>query len=357
MRVGLCIWIVGLVLGGILRPPLVQAAGEPPGAWYPVPVQAGSERLDYQPLPRTQRAWRLCALLPNGRDHFFWAVSWGLLQEARRSGAEIGIYDAGGYEHPQRQQEQLRQCKTLKADAYLLSVVDAQFVQEDVESLLAAGGVVVDLVNGLPASLGVQAHATDEHFEALAQRAADCLLRDAGTRQVRVAWFPGPEGLAWADGIDAGGRQVFRHQPQLQVVASERGATDMATQMTLVRKVLEHMPVDYVFGNAVAAEAAARLLAQRPQWKTKVVAAYANDEVVRLIQQHRVLCAASNSPVVQARIAVDLALRILEKQPFRRRVSPVVTLIDQDNVRSFPLERLLQPDGVGFSRRELTPLR
>lgn len=39
--------------------------------WFPVPVIADSQKQQYTPLPKAQRQWRLCALLPHGKDHYW----------------------------------------------------------------------------------------------------------------------------------------------------------------------------------------------------------------------------------------------------------------------------------------------
>lgn len=45
--------------------------------WFPVDVQADGKKLQYQPLQKVTQVWRLCALLPHGKDHYWWGCPGG----------------------------------------------------------------------------------------------------------------------------------------------------------------------------------------------------------------------------------------------------------------------------------------
>lgn len=80
-------------------------------SWYPAAVQADGMTQQYQPLAKANKIWRICALLPHGKDHYWWGVAWGLSEEASRLGVMLGIYEAGGYDQPDKQRLQLQQCR------------------------------------------------------------------------------------------------------------------------------------------------------------------------------------------------------------------------------------------------------
>ena len=68
-----------------------------------MPVFADGKARDYVPLAHASRPWRICTLLPHGIDRYWWGVAWGLDEEARRQGVQLGIYEAGGYQFPAMQ--------------------------------------------------------------------------------------------------------------------------------------------------------------------------------------------------------------------------------------------------------------
>lgn len=74
--------------------------------WFRVAVQADGVSQQYEPLPKASKIWRICALLPHGKDHYWWGVAWGLSEEASRLGVMLGIYEAGGYDQPEKQRLQ-----------------------------------------------------------------------------------------------------------------------------------------------------------------------------------------------------------------------------------------------------------
>ncbi|CAE6888641.1 Peripla_BP_1 domain-containing protein [Ectopseudomonas oleovorans] len=92
--------------------------------WFPYPVQADGRMLDYRPLPAAAQPWRICALLPHGKDRYWWGVAWGLDQEAQRLGVRLGIYEAGGYEHGDVQLEQFDRCVAEGADAFVVASIN-----------------------------------------------------------------------------------------------------------------------------------------------------------------------------------------------------------------------------------------
>lgn len=117
--------------------------------WFPVDVQADGKNLQYQPLQKVTQVWRLCALLPHGKDHYWWGVSWGLAEEAKRQGVHLGIYEAGGYENLPRQRQQLLDCVTNKADALIIGAISSEGLNDLVLQLKNSDIPVIGLINGI----------------------------------------------------------------------------------------------------------------------------------------------------------------------------------------------------------------
>ena len=84
--------------------------------------------------------------------------------------------------------------------------------------------------------------------------------------------------------------------------------------------VLEAYPdLDYIAGTAVTAEAAVSILRARGlEGKVKILSYYFTPGVDRGIRRKQILAAPTDSPVIQGRIAIDQAIRILEKKPYQK---------------------------------------
>src|SRR5271170_6524335 len=91
--------------------------------WWPLKVIDASSgkdvQADYVPLQKAEKAYNICVLLPHLKDSFFVAVDYGLVEEARRQGVNLTVYEAGGYENLNRQLSQFDDCLAAHADAII----------------------------------------------------------------------------------------------------------------------------------------------------------------------------------------------------------------------------------------------
>lgn len=311
------------------------------------PDEAGSRSAS------TRGSQVLCALLPHGKDRYWWGVSWGLADEADNRGIRIGIYEAGGYENHDVLLRQWEECRRRGADAYIVAAIQAHGLEAPLRLAAAEGRPVIDLINGID-SRPVTSHAVVS-FRDMARLAAEHLLVDAANRPVTVAWMPGPRGAGWVADGDAAIRDVFAAQAQIRLAHLGHGPTDASAQAGLLRAYLRRHPMpDYVLGNAVAIEVAARMVEQqRPTQPPKLIAYYTTEPIVDLIREGKVLAAPTDSPVLQARIAVDLALRAARGESVPERASPSIEVLTRESLPNFDLRRLLPPDGQWMIRRPL----
>ena len=324
--------------------------------WYPADVIADGKKTAYTPLTQANKPWRICALLPHGKDQYWWGVAFGLSQESERQGVTLGIYDAGGYDNIEQQKQQLYDCQALKAQAYIIAANTADGLIADIEQLSAAGIPVIDLVNGI---------ATDKltsrslvSFEDMSAAAIEYIASqqrdpvDKAPAKLKVAWFPGPKDASWVMAAEQGFRRAATKQ-EFDTIEGGFGTTELFIQADLVRKVLTKQSVDYVIANAVAATFAARYLDGRRNKTGKVIAFYSNAQTIELVQKKQLLATVSDSPVLQARIAIDLAIRALEGAPYPHRVSPVIKVISQDNIHQIDLEQILAPQNQWMIHQDL----
>src|SRR5260370_8821556 len=84
--------------------------------WWPVKVynydSGKQEIVDYTPLPKAAKPWNVCVLFPHMKDTFWVAVDYGVVQEAKRMGVNMTLYEAGGYENLPKQPPQFHDCIT-----------------------------------------------------------------------------------------------------------------------------------------------------------------------------------------------------------------------------------------------------
>ena len=125
------------------------------------------------------------------------------------------------------------------------------------------------------------------------------------------------------------------------------GDTGKEAQAKLVEDTLEaHPDLTYIVGTAVTAEAAIPILRSRDLTdQISILAYYFTPGVDRGIRRGQILAAPTDSPVIQGRIAIDQAVRVLEGQPYEKHVGPALFMVSQDNIDEFDTSSTLAPDG------------
>ncbi len=330
---------------------IVQAGKQ----WYPYPVELSSPQgtsqgrdqvIDYTPLEKAARDWSVCAVFPHMKDSYWLAVNFGLASEAKRMGVQMRLYEAGGYDNLPVQVRQIEECTAAGADGVIIGAISYNGLDELVARLHGQGVPAVDLVNGM-SSDAITARSLVS-FEEMGFRAGEYIARlhPKGGPPAKVAWFPGPRAAGWVQDGEKGFRRALGDS-NAEIIAVHYGDTGRTVQAALIRKVLDaSMDVDYIAGTAVTAGAAVKILRSRGlSNRIKVVSYYFTPEVYREIKRGHILCAPTDSPVIQGRIAVDQMVRILEHKPFHEKVGPHIYVIDKDNVDSFERDTSLAPSG------------
>jgi protein TorT len=162
-----------------------------------------------------------------------------------------------------------------------------------------------------------------------------------------VAWLPGPAGAGWVKAGDAGFREAIA-ESEIEVLTTRHGDTGSAAQSKLIEEVLDRHGGDLncIAGTAVTAEAAVKILRKRGlSEKIAILAYYYGPGVHRGIRRGNITAAPSDLTVLQARIAVDVMVRILEKKEFYRHVAPRVMIVDGENIRTWDASTTLAPRG------------
>lgn len=283
--------------------------------------------LAYVALDRAARAWRFCVLYPHLKDAYWLSVNYGMVEEARRLGVAFDVFEAGGYPNLTRQTEQLKGCAGDEFDAVILGTVSYEGLTAEVERI-ARTKPVIAAVNDIDDS-GITAKASVPWTEMGA--AAGRFLAErhpAGSPPVRVAWFPGPQGAGWVRFVEKGFRAALAGS-SAEIVITRFGDTGTEEQVLLVEEVLEAMPdVDYLVGSGPMAEAAVPILRARGlEGRVAIVSTYLSHAVYRGVMRKRILAAPTDSPVVQGRLAIEMAVRAMEGQLDIRHAGPPISIV------------------------------
>jgi protein TorT len=79
--------------------------------------------------------------------------------------------------------------------------------------------------------------------------------------------------------------------------------------------------------------------------QTRVLSYYYGPGVHKGIKRGAILAAPTDSPVLQARMAVDTLTRILEKKPYLKPAAPRVMVVDRAGMGQWDASTTLAPRG------------
>lgn len=331
----------------------LAAPGVVAAEWWPYPVEVwdppfdmASPRttVDYVPLEQAEKKWDLCVSFPHMKDAYWMAVDYGVVDEARRLGVSLQLVEAGGYTNLNTQVSQLEDCVASGSDAVIIGAISFDGLNNLVSEIRSKGTPVIDVINGMSSDeLSAKSLVS---FGEMGYKAGEYLakMHPAGSDPVKVAWFPGPPGAGWVEAGNEGFQEAVADSA-IEVVDTKYGDTGKEVQLKLVEDTLEAYPdIQYIVGTAVTAEAATGLLRSRGlDDQIKIVSYYFTPGVDQGIRSGRILAAPTDSAVVQGRVAVDQAVRILEGKDYLKHVGPALYVIDESNIETFDQGSSLAP--------------
>lgn len=270
--------------------------------------------------------WRVCAVVPHLSDAYWVAVNYGMVEEARRLGINLDFYEAGGYTELSTQISQIDDCVAGGADAVIIGAISADGLNAKVDQLISQDIVVIDALNGI-ANKDVDARSVLS-WRRIGETVGDYLASSGDDGN--IAWFPGPPGAGWAEDANKGFADALAAS-SMNVVDTKYGDTDKNTQLRLVEDTLQaNSGVSIIAGNAVAADAAAAAGLNK---NATIIGSYMTPETLTNIESGKVACAATDQPAVQARVAIDMTVRLLQGIP-----------LDEEKKRAYPAPYLVCGD-------------
>jgi len=324
-------------------------------AWFPYAAEEVSpafsadgevNAVTYEALAAAEKAWNICVSFPHMKDAYWLGVDYGVVDEAKRLGVNLNLVEAGGYTELAKQISQIEDCVSGGADAVVVGAISYDGLNNVIGEVAANGIPVIDVINGV-SSEDISAKSLVS-FKVMGYETGAFLAakHPAGTDPVQVGWFPGPAGAGWVEAAHAGFMEAVKGSA-VEVLEPRFGDTGKETQLKLVEDVLQANPeVRYLAGTAVTAEAAQGLIRERGlRGKVDLLAFYMTPGVYSGIERGFILAAPADSMVVQGRVAIDQAVRILEGRDYIKHVGPKIFVVDPENIGDVERTNILPPDG------------
>lgn len=321
--------------------------------WFPYPAQQTTpafstdgtvSAVEYTPLEKASKPWNICVSFPHMKDAYWLGVDYGVAEEAKRLGVKMNLAEAGGYTELTNQISQIEDCVASGADAVIIGAISYDGLNNLVGEIADKGVPVIDVINGMSSpKLSAKSLVS---FYTMGNETGKYLAEKhpAGTDPVKVGWFPGPAGAGWVEAAHKGFMEAVKGSA-VEVLEPRYGDTGKEAQLRLVEDVLQATPdVKYIAGTAVTAEAAQGLLRERGLTDSVgLLAFYMTPGVYQGIERGFIQAAPADSMVIQGRIAMDQAVRLLEGKEVIKHVGPKIFVVDKANLGSVDRDAILPP--------------
>jgi len=320
--------------------------------WFPIEVDVwnppfNSERQReakmYSPLAKAEKPWKICVAIPHLKDAYWLVVNFALIEEAKRLGVRLRIYESGGYDHLELQRNQVKNCMASGADGLILSAVNATGFNDLIDQYAKEDRPVVDLINGIDSN-SISARAAVTYFDN-GQLSAKYLNKLVPDKRKNVLWLPGPKGPIWSVAADKGFTSELKSN--FTILDTLWGDTDKSVQGKLIKQALKrHKNIDYIVGTSVSSDVAVSIIKTMKQdKKIDVLAYYYAPSVHKNISRGRVISGVADQQAIQAKISLDMMVRKLEGSLEIKHAGPKLIVVDKHTFRHFDPHTSIPPKG------------
>lgn len=337
---------LGLALAAtVLSAGMAQAAD-----WWPFKItsaQGGDvnnvKEIEYTPLEKAEKPWNLCVLFPHLQDSYWVSVNYGIVEEAKRLGVKVTVFQAGGYTALPKQISQYDDCVASGADAILISPISEAGVAAKIGEGMGKGIVNIAVANPI-LETPITARVTPDFYQKGFQT-GEYVKKYLGEKQGQAVAFPGPQGSGWAETYMNGFRDSTK-TGNIKLLAEMFGEASVPAQLQLVEDALQTYPdINVIWGGAPTAEAAIGAVADAGLSDMTIISSYENQTMLKAVKDGNVLGFATEYPVIMGRIGVDLAVRALEKKEHEKVLLVAPGIVTKDNVETVDTTQIFAPDG------------
>ena len=337
-----------LLTAGVIAASAVLAGANPTYAadkWWPVKVYDHSSGKDvvteYSPLEKASKRWNICVLFPHMKDTFWVAVDYGVIEEAKRMGVNMTLYQAGGYENLPKQLSQFDDCLASNFDAVVIGPISEAGLAKEFSKGIASGKPVIVTVNPVDKAETTAKIFVD--FPFMGEQTGKFVADYFKGKPAKVVAFPGPPGSGWAESYATGFKTGIKGST-VDLLSEKFGDSGVAVQLGLIQNALQAYPnMTLIWGCAPAAEAAIGAVAQSGRKNVLIMSEYENQAMLNALNNGEILGFATQYPVLEGRIAIDMAVRALEHKPVDKFLLTIPEVITKDNISKINMSLVLAP--------------
>src|ERR1700724_780842 len=200
--------------------------------WWPSKyynLDSGSAKVaEYTPLEKAAKPWNICVLFPHMKDTFWVAVDYGVVEEGKRMGVHMPLYQAGGYENLPKQLSQFDDCLSGNFDAIVIGPISEAGLDKQFAKGVASGKPIISTVNPVAKATVTSKMTVD--FDTMGEQPGNYLLDFLKSKNAKVGTFPGPSGSGWAEDFLKGFKTAATGKSNVAMLGGTLGDWGVAVQ-------------------------------------------------------------------------------------------------------------------------------
>jgi len=271
--------------------------------------------------------------LMNLSSEFIVMLNQALEAKAKASDVKLIVNDA--QRSPERQVQQVESFIAQKVDAIILNPCEVEASSPAVDKALAAGIPIVNVNSETKLAPTAFVGSRDEESARLAMEYIAKRLNGQGN----VVMMHGYMGQAAQIKRDQGAREVLAKQPGLKLLAHQTAEWDRAKAMALMENWIQShgATINAVFAQNDEMGLGALLALEQAKLKNRVivVSVDAIADALQAVQDGRLDATVYQDARGQAGTALETAMQVIRKQPFKKEVFIPFRLVTRDNVAEF----------------------
>ncbi len=280
----------------------------------------------------------IAVLLPAAGDPYFKLKSYGYIEEGKKLGYDVKIYDAGGYGNLSKQVSQIEDVIQRKVKAIVLVPASSEGTVPAVEKAVKAGIPVIN--DGIATQSPLVTGFVGEDSYVMTELLASYLADQLGGKG-KIAMLLGPAGLDLTKLRKEGFDDYLMKFPDLQVVAEKYTGTASFEAMNAMQDFIQAHPdikAVYAFNGpiAIGAVQALRAAGKNPG-DVLVVTTDLEEETSRLISEGWIQATIVSQPVTMARLALQRAVEAAEGKAIPKTTFTQESMITKSTLDSVDL--------------------
>ena len=271
--------------------------------------------------------------LLNLSNEFIVMLNKSMDEKARELGVQLIVNDA--QRSAEKQVQQTESFIAQKVDAIILNPGEVEASSPAVEKAIAAGIPIINVNSETRAAPTAFVGSRDEDAGRIAMEYIAQRLNGRGN----IVMMEGFMGQAAQIKRDQGTRDVLTRTPGLKMLAKQTGEWDRAKGMSLMENWIQSYGdrIDAVFAqnDEMAMGALIALEQAKRKGKTLVVGVDAIADALQAVRDGRLDATVFQDAKGQGGTAVEIAVKILRKQPYEKQTFIPFQLVTKENVGQY----------------------